>query len=78
MTAQCEDIDFDLKIAEFRINGYAVIEDVLSVETVDRIREAFHTNDGACQDARNRLCRERVGRLAHRLWAPTGHQPLTR
>ena len=41
MTAQCEDIDFDLKIAEFRINGYAVIEDVLSVQTVDRIREAF-------------------------------------
>ena len=41
MTARCEDIDFDLKIAEFRINGYAVIEDVLSVETVDRIREAF-------------------------------------
>ena len=41
MTAQCEDIDFDLKISEFRINGYAVIEDVLSIETVDRIREAF-------------------------------------
>ena len=41
MTAQCEDLDFDLKIAEFRINGYAVIEDVLEVETVDRIRAAF-------------------------------------
>ena len=41
MTARCEDIDFDLKIAEFRINGYAVLEDVLSVDTVDRIREAF-------------------------------------
>ena len=41
MPVQCEDIDFDLKIAEFRINGYAVIEDILSVETVDRIREGF-------------------------------------
>ena len=41
MTARCEDIDFDTKIAELRINGYAVLEDVLSVETVDRIREAF-------------------------------------
>ena len=41
MTARCEDIDFDLKIAEFRINGYTVLEDVLSVDTVDRIREAF-------------------------------------
>ena len=55
MTARCEDIDFDLKIAEFRINGYAVIEDVLSVETVDRIREAFYPDAGTCQDARNRL-----------------------
>ena len=61
MTARCEDIDFDLKMAEFRINGYAVIEDVLSVETVDRIREAFYPDAGACQDTRNRLCRERVG-----------------
>ncbi len=41
MTARCEDIDFDTKVAELRINGYAVLEDVLSVETVDRIREAF-------------------------------------
>ncbi len=41
MTKQCEDIDLDLKIDEFRINGYAVLEDVLSVETVDRIYEAF-------------------------------------
>ena len=41
MTVQCEDLGFDLKIAEFRINGYAVIEDVLKVETVDRIRAAF-------------------------------------
>ena len=41
MTARCEDIDFDTKVAELRINGYAVLEEVLSVETVDRIREAF-------------------------------------
>ena len=41
MTARCEDIDLDLKVAEFRINGFTVLEDVLSVETVDRIREAF-------------------------------------
>ena len=41
MTVGCDDIDFDLKIAEFRVNGYSVLEDVLSVETVDRIREAF-------------------------------------
>ena len=41
MTAQCEDVDFDLSIAEFRINGYAVLEDVFSVSTADRIRAAF-------------------------------------
>ncbi len=41
MTSDSENIDFDLRIAEFRINGYAVLENVLSVETVDRIREAF-------------------------------------
>ena len=41
MTVQCEDIDFDLKIAEFRVNGYSVLEDILPVETVDRISEVF-------------------------------------
>ena len=41
MTAQCEDVDFDLSIAEFRINGYAVLEDVFSVSTTDRIWAAF-------------------------------------
>ena len=34
-------IDYNLKIAEYRINGYAVIEDALPVATVDRIRDAF-------------------------------------
>ena len=32
MTVQCKDTDFDLRIAEFRINGYTVLEDVLPVE----------------------------------------------
>ena len=41
MTVKCEDVDLDLRIAELRINGYAVLEDVLSVNTVDRVRAAF-------------------------------------
>ena len=41
LTVACEDIDFDLAVAEFRIKGFVVLEDVLSVDTVDRIREAF-------------------------------------
>ena len=41
MTVKCEDVDFDLRVAEFRINGYVVLEDVLSVNAVDRIRAAF-------------------------------------
>lgn len=41
MTVRCEDVDLDLKVSEFRINGFTVIEDVLSAATADRIREAF-------------------------------------
>ena len=35
------EIDFDLKLAEYRINGYAVFEDMLPLETVDRLYAAF-------------------------------------
>ena len=41
MTATCGDIDFDLKLAEFKINGYAVFEDMISLDTIDRIHAAF-------------------------------------
>ena len=33
--------DIDIKLAELRINGYAVFEDLIPVEKIDRIREAF-------------------------------------
>ena len=35
------EIDFDLKLAEYRINGYAVFEEMLPLETVDRLYAAF-------------------------------------
>ena len=41
MTLTCADVDFDLKLAEFKINGYAVFEDMIPGEKIDRIREAF-------------------------------------
>jgi len=41
MVVRCEDVDFDLKIDELRISGYAVIENLFPVETIDRIRQAF-------------------------------------
>ena len=36
-----DSIDFDLKIAEFKINGYVVFEDIIPEKTIDGIREAF-------------------------------------
>ena len=33
--------DLDLKLAELKINGYVTFEDLIPVETIDRIREAF-------------------------------------
>ena len=41
MSLTCADVDFDLKLAEFKINGYAVFEDMIPEEKIDRIREAF-------------------------------------
>ena len=41
MFATIENTDFDLKLAEFKINGYAVFDDMIPLETVDRIRDAF-------------------------------------
>ena len=41
MPVTCQDIDFDLKLAEFKINGYTVFEDMLPPEKVDQIRAAF-------------------------------------
>ena len=40
MTAR-PDYDLDLKLAELKINGYVTFEDLIPVETIDRIREAF-------------------------------------
>ena len=34
-------VDFDLKLAEFKINGYTVLEDMIPVETIDAIQAAF-------------------------------------
>ncbi len=36
MTLTCADVDFDLELAEFKINGYAVFED-----TIPEKKEAF-------------------------------------
>ena len=33
--------DLELKLAELRINGYVLFEDLIPVEKIDRIREAF-------------------------------------
>ena len=41
MPLTCADVDFELKIAEFKINGYTVFDDMIPVEKIDRIREAF-------------------------------------
>ena len=41
MSPTCQDVDFDLKLAELKINGYTVFEDMIPVATVDRIRAAF-------------------------------------
>ncbi len=41
MPTTWESIDFDLKLAEFKINGYVVFEDMIPPETMDRIHEAF-------------------------------------
>ena len=39
--ASSNQYDLDLKLAELRINGYALFEDLIPVEKIDRIREAF-------------------------------------
>ena len=41
MTTTTADVDFDLKLAEFRINGYAVLEDMIPHEVIDRIAGAL-------------------------------------
>jgi hypothetical protein len=41
VTLSCQDVDFDLRIAEFRINGYTVFDDMIAPEKVDAIRDAF-------------------------------------
>ena len=41
MTLTCADVDFDLKLAEFKINGYTVFENMIPGEKIDQIREAF-------------------------------------
>ena len=52
MTSSLPSYDFDLKLAEFKINGFCIFEDLMPVEKIDRIREAFtphrpwHTQPG--------------------------------
>ena len=41
MTTTLADVDFDLKLAEFRINGYVALEEMIPPEVVDRIAGAF-------------------------------------
>ena len=41
MPVTCADAEFDLRIAEFKINGYVVLEDMLPEDTIDCVREAF-------------------------------------
>jgi hypothetical protein len=41
MTSTLPTYDLDLKLAEFKINGYALFEDLLPIAMIDRIREAF-------------------------------------
>ena len=41
MTTAVDDVDFDLKLAEFRINGYVVFEDMIPHQIIDRIAAAF-------------------------------------
>ncbi len=41
MTSALSNYDLDLKLAELKINGFAIFEDFIPVEKIDRIREAF-------------------------------------
>ena len=41
MTSSLPSYDLDLKLAEFKINGFCIFEDLMPVEKIDRIREAF-------------------------------------
>jgi len=41
MPITVDDVDFDLKLAEFRINGFVVFEDMIDPARVDRVHEAF-------------------------------------
>ena len=47
MTLTCADVDFDLKLAEFKINGYTVFDDMIPEEKVDRLRDASAWITGA-------------------------------
>ena len=76
MTVKCEDVDFDLRVAEFRINGYVVLEDVLSVNAVDRIRAAFLPMLEHIRKREAGIADREMGRPANRLRAPTECKPL--
>ncbi len=41
MLSALSNYDLDLKLAELKINGYAIFEDFIPVEKIDRMREAF-------------------------------------
>jgi len=41
MSTTLENVDLDLKLAEFRINGYAVFEEMIPHDIIDRITAAF-------------------------------------
>ncbi len=41
MASSLPNYDLDLKLAEFKINGYSIFDDLMPGEKIDRIREAF-------------------------------------
>ena len=41
MIATRDSVDYDLKLAEFKINGYVVLDNMIPTDTVDEIRSAF-------------------------------------
>ena len=65
MTAQPE-YDLDLKLAELKINGYVTFEDLIPVETIDRIREAFLPLSGRGEDSQQYARRRCQGTCTHR------------
>ena len=47
MTRTCADVDFDIKLAEFKINGYTVFDDMIPGQKIDRLRDTSAWITGA-------------------------------